>query len=73
MRAGSLAAAINGACATTPCAPITALPTPEPRLISVAGFPVAMNNDEDIIADTAVPAPSLDNTNEDRILGEMLL
>jgi len=32
-----------------------------------------MNNDEDIVADIAVPATPLDNIKDDRILGEMLL
>ena len=47
---------MNGACATMPFTPITALPTPEPRVIKVAGLAVAMNKLDDRDADNNVPA-----------------
>ncbi len=48
---------MKGACATIPVAPITALPTPEPICIRVAGFAVAMNSVDENAADKVVAAP----------------
>jgi len=54
-----LATAMNGACATMPDAPITALPTPLPRVMRVAGLAVAMKSVDENAADRAV-APTAD-------------
>ena len=56
----ALLAAMNGACATIPVGPMTAVPTPVPMVISVAGLAVARKTLPASSDDAAVlPAPSV--------------
>ena len=55
----------GGACATIPVGPMTAVPTPVPMVISVAGLAVARKTLPAIRDDAAVlPAPSIGSSQE---------